>query len=54
MKIKNTNPKTPIDGILFEEVGEKFGIGKTLTQKYYSTVKRFFEARLNRHPYLFK
>jgi hypothetical protein len=41
-KIKAFNPKTPIDGYLFEKVGKKLGIGgKTLAEEYYYEVKKY-------------
>jgi hypothetical protein len=35
-QIKRDDPKTPIDGCLFERIGKQLGIGgKTLTEQYY-------------------
>lgn len=34
---------TPIDEALFERVGKKFNIGKTLTSEYYYEVKRYYD-----------
>ena len=38
-KFLEENPNTPIDDCLFETVGQKFNIGKTLASEYY------YEAR---------
>lgn len=37
-KILNMNPKTPIDEAIFELVGKRVGIGKTLASEYYYAV----------------
>ncbi len=40
--LSSESPKPPIDGHLFERVGQKLYIGKTLaTEYYYSVLKRF-------------
>lgn len=39
-ELKRNNPSKPIDIALFEKVGERFGIKKTLVQKYYSKYKK--------------
>ena len=36
------NPNTPIDEGLFETVGKKFNLGKTLTSEYYYEQKKYF------------
>lgn len=38
--ILNSSPRQPIDIGLFEKVGERFNIGKTLAQKYYYSAKK--------------
>ena len=35
------NPSTPIDAGLFETVGKKFNLGKTLTSEYYYEAKKY-------------
>ena len=39
--VRLTDLGRPIDDGLFEEVGEKFGIGKTLAKKYFYGIRRF-------------
>jgi hypothetical protein len=34
-RIKDAAPETPIDEYMFETVGKKFEIGKTLASEYY-------------------
>ena len=44
IEIQNTlesNPCTPIDAGLFETVGKKFNLGKTLTSEYYYEAKKY-------------
>jgi hypothetical protein len=40
-KIKEECPNRPIDEFLFEEVGEKFNIGKTKASEYYYAVEQW-------------
>ncbi|MXS84490.1 hypothetical protein ABO04_00825 [Nitrosomonas sp. HPC101] len=42
-RIKKSQPKVAIDDDLFEKVGKKFGLGKTLTSEYYYAVKPWRE-----------
>jgi hypothetical protein len=42
--IRKMNPETPIDESLFEEVGKKFCLGKTLAREYYYSEKKKFEC----------
>ncbi|HEX5127460.1 MAG TPA: hypothetical protein VFW00_12020 [Rhodocyclaceae bacterium] len=42
LNIRKTDPGTPIDAVLFERVGEKFGLGKTLTEEYYYDCLKWF------------
>jgi hypothetical protein len=44
-QIKRENPSIPIDGLLFEEVGQQFNIGKTLTEEYYYKWKKRIERK---------
>lgn len=47
-EIQNTlidKPETPIDTYLFETVGKKFSIGKTLASEYYYAVKKSKESK---------
>jgi hypothetical protein len=39
--IKKMNPDTPIDDGLFESVGKKFALGKTLCSEYYYSAKSY-------------
>lgn len=39
-----TQPDTPIDKALFEEIGRKFGTGATLTEEYYYDTRKMFDA----------
>lgn len=41
--IRDANPQKAIDAELFEKVGKKFHIGKTLTEEYYYAAKALFE-----------
>lgn len=43
-QIRETEPDTPIDENLFEIVGKKFGLGKTLAREYYYSEKKKFEC----------
>ncbi|WP_150048682.1 hypothetical protein [Methylomonas rhizoryzae] len=42
--ILQSNPKTPIDSALFEQVGQEFDIGKTLAADYYYYAKKIVES----------
>ena len=42
-QILKTQPDTPIDEYLFEMVGKKFGLGKTLASEYYYAAKQQLE-----------
>jgi hypothetical protein len=41
--ILKMNPDKSIDDSLFEQVGKKFNLGKTLTSEYYYSAKKVFE-----------
>ncbi|SDA27050.1 hypothetical protein SAMN05216315_1325 [Nitrosospira sp. Nsp18] len=41
--IRQMEPDTPVDENLFETVGKKFGLGKTLASEYYYSEKKRFE-----------
>jgi hypothetical protein len=41
--ILKCEPDTPIDDGLFERVGKKFNLGKTLTSEYFYEVKRYYK-----------
>jgi hypothetical protein len=42
--ILTINPNIPIDEGLFESVGKKFNLGKTLTSEYYYEQKKYFPS----------
>lgn len=47
-EVQNTlveNPEKPIDEYLFESVGKKFSIGKTLASEYYYAVKKSKDSK---------
>lgn len=47
-RIRQEEPDTPIDAGLFERVGKKFGLGKTLAEEYYyQMAKRLDPENLN-------
>ncbi|MDO8335036.1 MAG: hypothetical protein Q7T35_10255 [Nitrosomonas sp.] len=49
--ILKRDPSRAIDGILFDEVGEKFGISKTLADEYYYSVKKILPISIkNKNP----
>lgn len=43
-EIKKTNPETPIDRSLFEEIGKEFGLCGSLAEKYYYSFKEKFHG----------